>query len=217
MNSQTQASRNTDRVKRSNHMDRRTRKTREAIIKAFIALMAEEDFEQITINEIAERADVNRGTVYLHFTDKFDLLDQCTEAYLAQLVDGCLQEDALNVPSKTAALQVLHHLEQNADFYRILLLNKGGSGFRKRLITLIQQIFARHIDAREIDGSINKEISVQFMTSAIVGVVEWWIMNAMPCTAEEVVGQLWLLLTGLYMEQNRLDNCAPTLMSVMSE
>jgi AcrR family transcriptional regulator len=43
--------------------------------------LGERDFEQITINDIADRANVNRGTIYLHDTDKFDLLDQCIEMY----------------------------------------------------------------------------------------------------------------------------------------
>jgi AcrR family transcriptional regulator len=41
-------------------VDRRIRKTREAINKAFIELMAERDFDKITINDIAERANMNR-------------------------------------------------------------------------------------------------------------------------------------------------------------
>lgn len=67
-------------------MDRRIQKTKDAIIKAFVELMAEKNFEQITINEIADRADVNRGTVYLHYVDKYDLLDQCIETHLNKLM-----------------------------------------------------------------------------------------------------------------------------------
>ncbi|NUU61943.1 TetR/AcrR family transcriptional regulator [Paenibacillus sp. JW14] len=47
-------------------MDRRILKTRSAIKKAFIELMAEKKFEEITINQISERANLNRGTIYLH-------------------------------------------------------------------------------------------------------------------------------------------------------
>jgi AcrR family transcriptional regulator len=187
-----------------NTVDRRTRKTREAIINAFVELMTEKDFEHLTINEIAERADVNRGTVYLHFVDKFDLLNQCTEVYLAQLVDSCLEEDAPLVPSKRVAQSVFNYLEQYASFYRILLTNTGVSSFRNRLLTLVRQIFARHVDLHAIDGTINKEITVEFLASAIVGVVEWWFMNSMPCPAEEVVDQVWALLESLQGKQREL-------------
>ncbi|MBS5913907.1 MAG: helix-turn-helix transcriptional regulator, partial [Paenibacillus macerans] len=55
-------------------MDRRIAKTRQAIMEAFVMLMGEKSFEKITIQEIADRANVNRGSVYLHFTDKYALL-----------------------------------------------------------------------------------------------------------------------------------------------
>lgn len=49
--------------------DRRILRTKQSITKSFLELFSEKDFEQITINEIAERANVNRGTVYLHYSD----------------------------------------------------------------------------------------------------------------------------------------------------
>ncbi|WP_277408505.1 TetR/AcrR family transcriptional regulator [Lacrimispora xylanisolvens] len=60
-------------------MDRRIKKTRQLIMDTFIDLLSEKEFEKITINDIAERADINRGTVYLHYMDKYDLLDKCIE------------------------------------------------------------------------------------------------------------------------------------------
>ena len=51
-------------------MDRRRRKTREAIFSAFIALLSKKDFEQITVGEIIEKADIGRATFYAHFETK---------------------------------------------------------------------------------------------------------------------------------------------------
>lgn len=56
-------------------VDRRITKSQEAIKKALIELMSEKSFDDITIQDIADRANVNRGTIYLHYLDKFDLLD----------------------------------------------------------------------------------------------------------------------------------------------
>ncbi|MFD1908390.1 TetR/AcrR family transcriptional regulator [Paenibacillus rhizoplanae] len=89
-------------TKKGLSMDRRIRKSQEAIIEAFIQLIAEKNFEQITINEIAERANVSRGTVYSHFTDKYDLLDQCIRTHFVKLIDSCLPcgEQALFFPQR---------------------------------------------------------------------------------------------------------------------
>ncbi len=175
-------------------MDRRIHKTREAIIEAFVGLMAEKNFEQITINEIAERADVNRGTVYLHYTDKFDLLDQCIETHLMQMFESCLGEETTHFPSKTSVLHTFEYLGQHAFLYSTLLVNKGIPAFRNRLMAMIQQRISEEFAIRGSNGDMNKEMLVQFLASGIVGVVEWWITHSMPCPATEVVDQLWSLL-----------------------
>jgi AcrR family transcriptional regulator len=72
-----------------NFVDRRIEKTRQLIINTFIDLLAEKGFEKITISDIAERANINRGTVYLHCVDKFDLLDKCIESYVELLLHRC--------------------------------------------------------------------------------------------------------------------------------
>src|SRR6478752_6715230 len=69
--------------------DRRILRTKQSIRKSFLELFAEKEFEHITINEIAERANVNRGTVYLHYNDKYDLLDTCIEEHINELISLC--------------------------------------------------------------------------------------------------------------------------------
>ncbi|EPR27889.1 Transcriptional regulator, TetR family protein [Geobacillus sp. WSUCF1] len=70
-------------------IDRRIVKSQEAIKKAVVELMAEKPFDDITIQEIADRANVNRGTVYLHYTDKYDLLDKLIEEHMDNLRQLC--------------------------------------------------------------------------------------------------------------------------------
>ena len=58
------------------NLDRRSRKTRIAINNAFWNLMHKKDFEDITIRDITEEADIHRATFYLHYEDKYDLLEK---------------------------------------------------------------------------------------------------------------------------------------------
>ena len=63
-------------------MDRRQRKTREAIFSAFTALLSEKDLGQITVGDIIERADIGRATFYAHFeTKEFLLKEMCRELF----------------------------------------------------------------------------------------------------------------------------------------
>ncbi len=176
-------------------MDRRIRKTREAILEAFIGLMAEKDFEHITMNDIADRADINRGTIYLHYMDKFDLLDQCIETHLSQLFESCLvSDDIAQSPSKDLLLRTFDYLEQHAFLYTTLLVNKGVPAFRNRLMAVMLQGLSEHIEISGINLGMNKEVMAQFLASAIVGVLEWWMTHSMPCPVTDMVDQLWSLL-----------------------
>ncbi len=66
-------------------LDRRIFKTQESLRKAVIGLMTEKNFDEITIQDIADRANVNRGTIYLHYQDKYDLVDKLVESHLSEL------------------------------------------------------------------------------------------------------------------------------------
>lgn len=182
-------------------MDRRIQKSKNAIIEAFVKLMAEKNFEQITINEIAERANVNRGTVYLHYTDKYDLLDKCIEEHMDQLFQSCLPDDG-NDPfaAKASLLRTFEYLEQNAFFYSTMLTNKGMLTFRNRLLSMTAQSFQDGTEMAPFDQKIKKDVQVQFMASAVVGVIEWWLTNSMPYPAKEMVEQFWLLLERMQVD-----------------
>lgn len=65
--------------------DRRIRRTKSAIKEAFIDLLNEKEIEKITIQDITKRADINRGTFYLHFEDKYLLLDEMENECIAEI------------------------------------------------------------------------------------------------------------------------------------
>jgi AcrR family transcriptional regulator len=177
-------------------MDRRIQKTRNAINEAFIGLMAEKNFEQITINEIADRADVHRGTIYLHYVDKHDLLEQCIEMHLNQLFQNQCPPggDTDNFSSKDAMLHMFEYLEQHAFFYSTILTNKGIPAFRKRLLDMAKNSLKAQINMSDTNQNIQNEVLVQFLASAGVGVIEWWITNSMPYPAKDMVEEFWQLL-----------------------
>jgi AcrR family transcriptional regulator len=87
-------------AERPSRVDPRVTRTRKLIRDALVSLLAEKNFESISVQDIAERATVNRATFYAHFTDKFALLDaMIREDFAGNLTEG----DPLSV-SETRAL-----------------------------------------------------------------------------------------------------------------
>ncbi|MGG6311636.1 TetR/AcrR family transcriptional regulator [Paenibacillus macerans] len=176
-------------------MDRRIMKSRQAIMEAFVGLLGEKSFDKVTINDIAERANVNRGTVYLHFTDKFDLQEQCIETYLQQLHDSCLSDgDVTAVSAKDLLLRGFEYLGANASIYSTLIAGKGVPVFRERMMALMEQGVQDHLGMYGIPSATNRDVEVQFLASAAVGLMEWWIKRGMPYSPADMVEQLFTLL-----------------------
>lgn len=85
-------------------VDPRVTRTRRLIGDALTSLLAEKSFESISVQDIAERATVNRATFYAHFTDKFALLDTLLrEDVAARLTEG----DPLSISSRRKMLSAV--------------------------------------------------------------------------------------------------------------
>ncbi|MDF2942671.1 MAG: TetR/AcrR family transcriptional regulator [Herbinix sp.] len=162
-------------------------------MNTFIDLLAEKGFEKITINDIAERANINRGTVYLHYVDKFDLLDKCIETYVELLLQHCTNsaDPKLNA---SAFQSVFEYMEKNFTIYKLLLSKEGFGFFHNRLYAIISQTVTEVIGIKSENNAFLNGVTTQFLTSGFIGVLEWWINNSMPCNTQEITEQLMFLL-----------------------
>jgi AcrR family transcriptional regulator len=78
----------------SERVDPRSKRTRQLILNAFSELIAEKGFDSITVQEIADRATVNRATFYAHFEDKYMLLDDSFAEWFNQVLHSKLPTNA---------------------------------------------------------------------------------------------------------------------------
>jgi AcrR family transcriptional regulator len=174
-------------------MDRRIQKTRQLIMDTFVELLAEKGFDKITINDIAERANINRGTVYLHYVDKFDLLDKCIEKYVELLLNHCANS-ADTTLNASAFQSIFEYLEENFTIYKLLLNKEGFGFFRSRLYAIIAQTVTEVMGAKSENNAFSNGVATNFLASGFIGVLEWWINNSMPCNVQEITEQLMFLL-----------------------
>ena len=64
---------------------KRQTSTKEDIKEALIQLLSEEKFENISVSKLCKRAGINRGTFYLHYIDKYDMMERLKEEIISQL------------------------------------------------------------------------------------------------------------------------------------
>jgi AcrR family transcriptional regulator len=174
-------------------VDRRILKSQEAIQKAVIELMSEKDFDDITIQDISDKANVGRGTIYAHYADKFDLLDKLIETHINQLRYIFVSTSEMDFIGGT--LICLQYFESNYLFFSTMLASKGTPSFRRRFLEFLIEEGMKDVDI--ITGKnigLSQDVIVQFFGTAYVGVVEWWIMNGMPYPPHVMAKQVGTLL-----------------------
>lgn len=178
-------------------VDRRILKSQEAIKRAILELMTEKNFDQITIQDISDRANVSRKTIYLHYADKFDLLDKLIEESIDKLRE--VGEAACELDWKPATQVCFEYLESHYPFFSTMLANKGAPYFRSRFLKYQIEAFQNELrKTNDRKNAVNEEITVQLVASAYVGVVEWWLTNGMPHPPRVMADQVGTLFEALY-------------------
>ncbi|UOF89553.1 TetR/AcrR family transcriptional regulator [Fodinisporobacter ferrooxydans] len=174
-------------------VDRRILKSQEAIKKALIELMSEKNFDDITIQEISDRANVNRATIYLHYMDKFDLLDKIIEEHMNKLQELC--QSASEMTFKEGNYVWFEYFESNYLFFSTMLTTKSATYFRSRFLELVVQEYKVEVDVTKGNNQgLSEDVILQFFGAAVVGSVEWWIKNGMPFPPRVMAEQTGILL-----------------------
>src|SRR5262249_38832422 len=81
-------------VARSSRIDPRVKRTRKLLLDAFMGVIAEKSFDEITVQDITARATVNRATFYAHFVDKYALVDELIREGFTQMLQQCMATPA---------------------------------------------------------------------------------------------------------------------------
>ena len=68
-------------------LDPRVKRTRKLILQAFGSLLAEKGFETISVQDVTDKAEINRATFYAHFPDKYALLDYSISQMFMQEIE----------------------------------------------------------------------------------------------------------------------------------
>ena len=169
-------------------MDRRQRKTREAIFSALIELLSKKEFAQITVSEIIDKADVGRATFYAHFETKDFLLKELCEDLFCHIFDGAETEHRHLFscdPPASCFLHLYRHLMQNDNQIRKLLsCELFARQFTEQLKSLIRTqlpLFAERKPAQ-----VSEEFWVDHLASVFLQVLRFWMKNGGDDTPESL-------------------------------
>jgi AcrR family transcriptional regulator len=170
--------------------DRRSQRTQRALMDALIALLAVKNYDEISINDIVDHANVGRATFYVHFQDKDDLLRNGFERVLDMLIQHIsLVEADQNLQLDTTPLFL--HAKGHYELYRMLV---WGSGFEVLTKDGHAALSAKFLESFTLflSGKPEPPVPLAILSYSVAGtllmLLKWWLDNKMPYSPEYMNG-----------------------------
>jgi AcrR family transcriptional regulator len=185
-------------MKTKEQEDPRTRRTRQLFLQALDELLTEKGFRHLTVQEIAERAGLNRVTFYGHFPDKYALLEcWLREEFQQQVTSICPPTGVLNGENLEALLLSLMrwfaqlHSRAKPDDQHLLPLFFATM---PQEITLLLQEWYRQTPAQDLPPHATQEVLIMMMSWTIFGTSFQWSDGVRILSPEELAKQVSALL-----------------------
>lgn len=167
--------------------DRRTLKTRKAICDAFAELLTEKELHKITVQEISDKADVNRVTFYNHYLDVYDLYDKIEADVLVELGLLILQLDEARSEKFFSCL--IEYIADNRSIFRMMFSPNGTNRLRDKFSRLMEGLF-RKLMSEKIDTDISDnqiEYLSCYRTQGCIAVIKKWVIGGLSESKEFII------------------------------
>lgn len=179
-------------------VDRRILRTRQQLCDAMLALIVERPYESITIQELAERADLNRATFYLHYGSKEELLLASLETHFDQLVQLLEVETNGERPwnNPFQMQRVFEYVAANQVLFRTVLQQKGLGHITGNIIRYIAAYNERHMMMAHVGSAPMPPAVVSWhVAGSLFALLSWWLESELPYSPEFMAQSLFQLCT----------------------
>jgi AcrR family transcriptional regulator len=169
--------------------DRRINRTRATLFRALSELMTEKRYDEITVQDIIDRADVGRSTFYAHFQDKESL----AEGMLIYNLDSLTASIGQGNPASGDFLpgpELFEHIKEHHSVFKAmtsgrgleLFFQKGQEYWSGRMIARLQEMLPAGQTPK-----VPIPILAHYVSGTFVNLLKWWIDNKMPYSSEQMI------------------------------
>ncbi|MCL4248761.1 MAG: TetR/AcrR family transcriptional regulator [Anaerolineae bacterium] len=193
--------------------DRRVQRTRELLQNALMELLETRDYDALTIQDVAERANVGRTTVYLHFESKEDLYRQAHRAEIARIAGAPLTRVELfadDPPDRMVAVYAYHWATR--DVLRMVYFGKDAEVIHRQMrdqhsVQIATYLAATFAGVRFI---LPVDVLANCLAVSEMGLMMWWIEKHPPYTPEQMATHFHRLRRGSLREGLALTDVSPS-------
>jgi AcrR family transcriptional regulator len=180
-------------------VDPRVRRTRQLLQQALLELMQEKRFASVTVQDIAERASVNRATFYAHFADKYDLLDFIIrEQFQREVASKLPPASGWRVSTLRVLIRSVFdflHQVQNEHKPMDIELDPLCERIVQEELAEVLSSWLKQVPISSMGQRIPAGTVASVMSWAMFGVAAQWIHGAKTISAEQMVNQTLIVIT----------------------
>jgi len=172
--------------KKAPKVDRRIEKSKRHLHSALMSLMHELSYDEITIQQILDRADSGRSTFYSHFRDKDHLLVYGVQNLGRQLAG--LPVGAVGVESVIGFSEdFFNHADQSRGVYRSLTASSGWKILRPHFQDMFGTLLSPRIKSvSKRKSDIPEALLIHFLGSTLIEVTTWWMEQKDRYSVQEI-------------------------------
>lgn len=186
--------------------DRRSARTQRSLSEALVELIKEKRFDEITVQEVIDRADVGRSTFYSHFRDKEDLFQKDWERFL----DGFAQHidwDKAGTGRFIPVIFLFSHLKEVQPFYKSLVRSQKTDAIFKSGVAYFSQKIESELTSRlrgKPSPAIPIPILANYLATELFALLQWWLDQGMPYSPERMDEIFHALVTPAFGQAARV-------------
>ena len=172
--------------------DRRIQKTRKQLRDSMMELILDQGYDDISIQDVTDRANLGRATFYLHYREKDELYADVMRHMAEEYFSSLPKQDPKKVQLFNVhdLKQLFNFVENHYDFYRIIIMGRGAM-LTFLLLTDIAKSYvlnvskAQELRIEEVTG-IPSDFLLNYNAGTLISTIFWWLENNMPYTADEM-------------------------------
>ena len=191
-------------------MERRRKKTRQAILSAFQELLAQKRYENITVQDIVETADVGRSTFYTHFETKDMLLRAMCEDMFVHVLENVTDEGSHDFshdrdnPAMIVS-HMLYHMQDQQKNIRGLLTCESRDIFLQYFREKLRETLAARGHSLLREHALPEGFLINHITGSFVLMVEWWMRGGCMLTPEEMTRMYAAVITPVFEDRRKAE------------
>ena len=169
--------------------DRRVRRTKKLLTQALTELMQQKQVKEITVKELTELADMNRGTFYLYYKDIYDMLESIEDNMFYSLQSILERYEEENVVRETRPIlrDILIFIEENQEMVRVLLSPPGDMNFLHRMNDVLREKCLQYVRRAEPNTEENTfDYPYSFIVFGTAGLIRAWVNRGCSETADQM-------------------------------